>query len=698
MSKDKMLDELFSSAKKQDSLLNDSEIISLLENSDVPIVKTYFGVKKMNLIYYTAAAVVLGYFAFVNLLEQEANTNLSDPVIKHVNELPQASKYLEEPIQTSNPNEVIEKRNKFENSNITNKDLVKFENKKDDKVGNNSYKVKSEKVELVFNKINDNKVKEKPSKLIDYIATNVINLNTKELKKLGVIITGNKLKFSFDEKDDKAMVVTLLTNASFNIDGGKPLNSITPKFVSGKNGNKIMSFFDDKNTLAYRTSKVLNEGERHVTTVLKRNAEEDYLDIKLDVDKNKTIRSYKDSIIIYDPITLDKMLINKLDPDIDREMVLEIQEYSEVLPNSVSENGKSSTFTFNEENTFIDEAKSNLQSMPNNINNLNIEHFINDNSVTYSFEDDYIKINDNLNSDSSNHYKQKVKRLDHVNLEGVKNKFLIPDEDGDLVWKEKEPNANFVMLKKTSIDGKTTETRIENKNVKLIEKEINIDSILKKNNIIFENLQEKIDKKMVVIQRNIDESDKKLNDANAKVLNAHLKSKAIQENVENYFNHDINKLIPIEIKLDGENLDYVLWFEPTLELLSKLPEHLQEKLRSEFEVLQNSESAVCGEAPVKDPISDRWNGCSGAIMNLKLYPIPAKDNLNYSFELSEARSVEITFTDINGNKLDMNSRKQSFSAGNYNNNLNISNLTPGIYYLTIVSDKGEIVNQRFIKE
>lgn len=677
MNEDKYLDELFSSAKNQNNLLSDSEINSILENADVPsvsFIKKYFGVNKMRAIFYTAAAVVIGYFGIINLNNDDIINN-------------------EKPIEinlTESQNDDLSPNNQTTNEEMPTKSEEKV----------NTYEKEGprevEKGEdLALGEVEEKKKAfPKKEEVIEYKSFNVIKLDEEDLKNLGVVVDGKKIKFSFDEKEDKAMVVTLMQNASFNIDNGKPLKSVTPKFVSGKNGIKIMSFFDNKNTMVYRTSKVVNDGERHVTTVLKRNAEEDYLDIKFDVDKSKVISSKRDSIIIYDPITLDKMLIKKVDPDIDRDMVIDIHDVSQDFPQLTSYNENSATFTFNEGTIFSEDSSPKLDKLTTRL----IIENANNNSSTYSFKDDNIIVNDNRNSDSNTSNMRIMKRLDVVNVEGVKDKYLMADEDGDLVWTAKEPNANFVMVKKTGKDGKKTETRIENKIVKIKENQMNIDSILSEHNIKIDNLQEKIDNKMVVIQRSIEESNKKIEAANAKALEAHLKSMAIQESVENYFNHDINKLIPVEIKFDGVNLDYVLWFEPSMELLDRLPSRLQSKLRSEFEILQSEDGAYCGEAPIQNPISDKWNGCNGAIMNLKLSPIPAQSELNYSFELNDSRNLDVSITDINGMKLNVNVPKENYSVGSYLKKLDISSLSPGIYYLTIVSGNGEIVNQRFIKE
>lgn len=634
MNENKYLDELFSSAKNQYNLLSDSEINSILENADVPsvsFIKKYFGVNKMSAIIYTAAAVVIGYFGIINLNNDDA---INIEKLIEINLTESQNDEISPNNQTNTeemPTKSEEKVNTFEKEGP--KEVEKSE-------------------DLALGDVKEKKKAfPKKEEIIEYKSFNVIKLDEEDLKNLGVVVDGKKIKFSFDEKEDKAMVVTLMQNASFNIDNGKPLKSVTPKFVSGKNGIKIMSFFDNKNTMAYRTSKVVNDGERHITTVLNRNAEEDYLEIKFDIDKTKVINSNRDSIIIYDPITLDKMLIKKVDPDIDRDMVIDIQENSELIPKYTSEFDNSKTFTFDKNATFFT------------------------NNAKFNFENFEI-LNDTL--------------------EILNTYNFIPDSTSKLEWTEKEPNANFVMVKKTGKDGKKTETRIENKIVKIKENQMNIDSFLIKNNIDLEKIKDTL--KYFKDVKIIDLDEEFINKEKNKILKAHLKSMAIQESVENYFNHDINKLIPVEIKFDGVNLDYVLWFEPSMELLDRLPSRLQSKLRSEFEILQSEDGAYCGEAPIQNPISDKWNGCNGAIMNLKLSPIPAQSELNYAFELNDSRNLDVSITDINGMKLNVNVPKENYSIGSYFKKLDISSLSPGIYYLTIVSGNGEIVNQRFIKE
>lgn len=707
MNKDKMLDDLFSSAKEEKSLMNDSEIISLLEESNVPIVKTYFGVKKMNFIYYTAAAVVLGYFGFVNVFEQEANTKLSNPVIQQVNELQQANKSLKEPTNTSIPNEVIEKKSKVENSNITNKDLVKFENKKDEKDGNNSFKVKSEKVELVSNKIKDNEVKEKPSKLIDYIATNVINLNKEEIQNLGCRVDKDRIAFTAFIEGDKETVITLQKN-DYNVNTNKEIviNSISPKFVSNKNGKRVISLFDDGKTIAFQTEKS-NDNSTNTKTVIKYDDGKTIrVEEKIEVDR-RMITSRKEefnrkSDIIEKQSNSDSDYISKKEDNSDIQFMVDSNSTSiKVLNNEVLKNNFDIRYKVDENDSSLFLNQLSLESdsiikFNSNGNNgfifIQKKDTINSNLTNFKLEKgEFIKYNNVVPSDSllfTRYFKDGSQ--EHYYIEKG-TKYELKQEKNSSLYANIDKNGGKIVII-PNINGN------QNLDINSLEKiDLILNNKMKELSENSENTETEIEIQVSNSNQNSDEQQEVLEEK-AKLLDIYLKNLSNNLDSNNYFNHDINKLIPIEIKLDGENLDYVLWFEPTLELLTKLPEHLQEKLRSEFEVLQNSESAVCGEAPTENPVSDRWNGCSGAIMNLKLYPIPAKDFINYNFELTENRNLEISFTDINGNKLNINSVQESFNAGSYNKRLDISTLSPGIYYLTIVSDNSEIVNQRFIKE
>jgi hypothetical protein len=530
MNEDKYLDELFSSAKKQDNLLNDNEIQSLLEASNKTILKTNFGDNKMKMFFlgFTAIAIVSYFgFNFLNNKDIEPENNIINSVVGELFTAEEESK-IEEILESDIYN--------------TEKDTNISDNSTEELTKQNE---KPTEPELTYNdELAQNKqVFVDKSNIVKFKPSRLIKLNEQQLKELGIIKDGNSLKFSFDEKEEKASVVTLFINSTFKIEGGYPLNSITPQFVSEKNGIKIMSFFDDKkSTVAYRTRKLNDDGEKQITTILKRNYEEDIVDIKMNLENDKYEMKINDSVIIYRPDLIEGMFVNK-DEKINNKVIIDkvINVDINQFPKINSQDENSTTFTFDNGTIFINDAKT-------DIDNSNIVNF---------------QLQENID----------------VTADKKENKELVIDENGQLSWIEKTPKTNFVMVKKYDKDGKTIETRTENimsKNTN----NINIDSLLKTNNIFLENINDIL--KNSTNNRKINIDDESIVKAEEKIRKAYQKSKIIQQNVENYFNHNINELIPIEVKLDGEELDYVLWFKPTMEFLSKLPADIQERIAPEI--------------------------------------------------------------------------------------------------------------------
>jgi hypothetical protein len=169
---------------------------------------------------------------------------------------------------------------------------------------------------------------------------------------------------------------------------------------------------------------------------------------------------------------------------------------------------------------------------------------------------------------------------------------------------------------------------------------------------------------------------------------------------------DVNELIPVSIKFDGVNTDYILWFEPNELFIDNLPEDHKNKLAPEINAIQ-TETAVCGPAPSEEAVMDVWRGCSGALKDLKLYPNPAVDKVNVQFELEDLRSYRISINDINGAEVKTFKTEDVFNnnfmnaqsvelTGPQDITLNINDLKPGMYYVVVETQDGEQAVQRLI--
>ena len=81
--------------------------------------------------------------------------------------------------------------------------------------------------------------------------------------------------------------------------------------------------------------------------------------------------------------------------------------------------------------------------------------------------------------------------------------------------------------------------------------------------------------------------------------------------------------------------------------------------------------------------------------NFTLYPNPAKDVINLSFDYNNGGNLNITLNRINGTTI---YKKTEYNFdGRYNNTIDVSYLATGVYFVTVVSEKGIVVKKFVIK-
>ena len=85
----------------------------------------------------------------------------------------------------------------------------------------------------------------------------------------------------------------------------------------------------------------------------------------------------------------------------------------------------------------------------------------------------------------------------------------------------------------------------------------------------------------------------------------------------------------------------------------------------------------------------------GVLSKLNVFPMPARDNINIEFELKEAGSLEISLYDINGIKI-QDIYNDFYGIGIYKNNIDISNLESGSYFLMAKTDKENIFEKLIV--
>ena len=154
-----------------------------------------------------------------------------------------------------------------------------------------------------------------------------------------------------------------------------------------------------------------------------------------------------------------------------------------------------------------------------------------------------------------------------------------------------------------------------------------------------------------------------------------------------YIMKNINTLIPIEVNLEKiippckETL--VFWFYPTDDFVDSLPERIRYELKSELNAINNESN--------KTPSSCTYfETCKSTLIvnDLKVYPNPANQNITIEFSLPEAISGWISLVNISGAQIKTIVSKNNFNSGLNSFNANLSDVSPGVYLVSIFTQKG----------
>ncbi|HVZ38670.1 MAG TPA: T9SS type A sorting domain-containing protein [Candidatus Kapabacteria bacterium] len=154
--------------------------------------------------------------------------------------------------------------------------------------------------------------------------------------------------------------------------------------------------------------------------------------------------------------------------------------------------------------------------------------------------------------------------------------------------------------------------------------------------------------------------------------------------------------------------DCILWFDPSRELLSRLPARIRVRLEAEIQsadalAQQHHEGRNSAEAaPVRErvagerPYLDELRNDAGAVVESTLLPNPTRERALVSYRLLQPRVVEITLHDVAGRRLRQVAPPAQQPAGHVEVPIDVSGLNPGIYFVAILTDSHERAVQRLI--
>lgn len=146
-------------------------------------------------------------------------------------------------------------------------------------------------------------------------------------------------------------------------------------------------------------------------------------------------------------------------------------------------------------------------------------------------------------------------------------------------------------------------------------------------------------------------------------------------------------LIPVKISfnelVEGRNYSRIFWFYPTDEFVDALPGEIKQQLKLER------------DAVIKNTIDTQssctyFEVCKSTLKlnDLKVYPNPANQNTTIEFSLYEAISGSIALINISGVQVKKIISDRIFSSGFNSFNANLSDVSPGVYLISIITPNG----------
>lgn len=165
--------------------------------------------------------------------------------------------------------------------------------------------------------------------------------------------------------------------------------------------------------------------------------------------------------------------------------------------------------------------------------------------------------------------------------------------------------------------------------------------------------------------------------------------------LENLFYEDV---IPVKVNFTDEK-SFMFFFKPTEEFIAKLPERYRESIKNEVAAKRLLEQNQPFSCETKNFTTDIFALCNDTetIQNARLFPNPGGSELNLSLKVLQDRKTKIELCDFSGNLL-KELMSIDFVVGEKVVNIDIDKIPMGLYFIRLSTDKGEVINLRYIKD
>ena len=166
--------------------------------------------------------------------------------------------------------------------------------------------------------------------------------------------------------------------------------------------------------------------------------------------------------------------------------------------------------------------------------------------------------------------------------------------------------------------------------------------------------------------------------------------------LQNYFGQgsspDFNKsmfdiLVPVKIPLNEliSTKDYYLifWYYPTDKFIDALPGEIKNELKAERNDIINGTTKSAGPCTY-------FEACKSTLEldDLEVFPNPANQNITIRFSMSQGTNGKISLINVSGALVKTIIPERSFDAGLNSFDVNLSDISPGVYLISIATSKG----------
>ena len=149
----------------------------------------------------------------------------------------------------------------------------------------------------------------------------------------------------------------------------------------------------------------------------------------------------------------------------------------------------------------------------------------------------------------------------------------------------------------------------------------------------------------------------------------------------------MNILVPVRINLNEiihNNHEVIIcWYYPTQEFLNSLPAKIGTQMKSEINYITN-------DSKVSSTSCNYFVACKSSLVldNFKLYPNPANSYVSIEFENPEEVIGSISIINMAGLKLRELLPNTTFLSGHNYYRMNLSGIYPGIYLISVNTNRG----------